>query len=444
MSFDVELEADILAQALRDSGFLAQAIPVVDEHSFSDPARAWLWRVLAETFDKVQELPSPLVLGHRLKTEVGDAERGHTTAVVLALRRRKVSSPRSALEQLRGFVRMDAMRGATDDGFLSLDSGDVDGAERAMEEGIERARRAMLLEKPRDYLAGSDDRLARYQTGDNLVRYATPLPTLNGVTYGGNCEGNVCTAVATTGIGKSTFAVDLGHAALFKPGAHVIHVPTEESQREAEVRYDARFTGVDRGRLAQGGLTPEETAQFQRRFRDLGVRMGDRLTVHALDPGTPVEMLRPLVLAKRRQYPGEPILLVVDSLDHMRSTKKYENFRLETGGVYWYAKAMATDKSLAPLAIWSTTHAPAKFAGKKLTAEAVSESYEKARVSSILLGLMEGTDASWQAKDGTKAMEFILAKNRLGPVNHLTIYAVAYLGICRFEEQAAMSAGVTP
>ena len=55
MSFDVELEKDVLATCLRDVGFVRSANPVLRRHDFSSKALSWIWKVISETYSEARD-----------------------------------------------------------------------------------------------------------------------------------------------------------------------------------------------------------------------------------------------------------------------------------------------------------------------------------------------------------------------------------------------------
>ncbi len=432
--YDVELERDVLAQALRDASFTSSATVVLAGRSFSSKTSATIWKILSENHARTGELPSPLHWAEELEAHFKRAEDFELAARSLVeLRRRKVPSPKSSLERLRDLVRTAAMRRAAGAALEGIEDGDLEAADAALHEGLEAARAASILEEEVDWSAW-EERLAKFTSpGAKKVKIRTPLPTFDRITNGGVNSGTVNLVVALTNVGKSTFAVDIGWNALTKsPGAIVIHVATEETIGELSTRYDARLTGISRERIGPG-MTAADADTFRSRFKKMG-HIVERLHIRELPPQSKASALRVYVQRIREANPKAEIVLVVDSADHLSPPGKVESHRLGASAVYWGLKAIAVDSRLAPVTVWSTTQAPKAFEGKSLTSAAVAESYDKARIADTMLGMMEG-DADEEA--GTKSLRFVVMKNRLGSVKHFTIYVDAHLATGEFHETAS-------
>jgi hypothetical protein len=437
-SFDVELERDVLAQCLRDAAYLRRAVPVLRRHDFASPALRWLWGVLADVYSTTRELPSPHVWGLRLDRDFAeDEQRAYHEEVLLGLWRRRSTSPRAALEEVRRFVQMAAVRASAAEALGAIDDGEVDEAARMIAEGAKAARTAGALDEPESWATSGEARLAGYRAAPVGLRVATPFLALDRALGGGLRPGCLGLVVATTNIGKSALAVDLGFTALTRAKAAVAHVTTEETKAEALARYDARYTGIPRDRLMASRLLPGEGELIEAKFRK-AARWGRRLQVQEIPPRSPVSAVAAFVESVRAEFPDDLLVVVVDSPDHLEPDRKAENYRLGASAVYWALKGLALDPTLGPAAVWATVQAPAKFAGKRLTSEAVSESYDKARVADAMAGLMESEgDEGEETEAAERNLQLVLVKNRLGGIKRLTVYCVANLGTCSFREVAA-------
>jgi hypothetical protein len=430
---DVEYERDVLATCLRDQAFLRTALPVLRDHHFTDATLAWLWAKLAETYGASREVPTPRLWTTYVDREYEDEDADYVINVLRSLLRRRVVAPKSALEEVRRFVRMATARGAVDDVLDALDKGDVDKAVGVLLDSATEARGSGMAAEPRVWAEEWRTRLVDYTTATSRVSFKTGLPAVDRLTTGGLRAGALGLVVANTNVGKSTFAVHLGFQGLLD-GHAVVHVTTEETDRECQARYDARFTGISRSILLSGRLTEEEKDSFADKFKRRGGEILDRLLVQEMPPGSDVGGVRAVVEMMRDRHPTLPLLLVVDSPDHLRPSRKVESFRLEQSQVYWTIKGSCLDSRLGPLAAWCTTQAPKAFEGKTITTAAVSETYDKARIADFMFGLMEG-DASTAAKAAGRAtVEGIIVKNRLGGAKKWKVYMEGDLGLCEFRE----------
>lgn len=435
--FDTDLERDVLAACMRDPEFVRVAVPVLQRHDFSSRIHAWVWSVIVECWQADKRVPTAAVYRVRLERDYKDeAEQEFAVEAVIALHRREPQTPRVALEEVRRFVRVSAARRAIDGIVDGLDKGDVDLAMQAITAAGSDVRDLGVV-SDREYLVEWDEeRVAEYMgQGEEKVSIPTPLPALNALTGGGLRAGCVGIVVATTNVGKSAFGVDLGYHALMRTGAAVVHVTTEETRLECGARYDARFSGIGRDRLLSRKMGMEDRDRLMVALQRFAEKRR-RLLVHELEPDTSVEGVRALAEYVRERHPGIPMAVIVDSADHLRPPRKMESHRLAQSAIYWYLLGLVHDADLAPIAVWSTVQAPAEYVRRELSKAAVSESQDKARVASLMLGLTDADGAVTGALDPeADRVEVHLLKNRLGRVKRRVIHVAANLGTCEFVQR---------
>lgn len=437
MAIDVELEHDVLSRALRDAAFLSQAVPVLRRHYFSSKALSWIWQTLQENYSAAREVPTGAVWRAYLDRSYSDpAERDGVIDVLVRLKKRKRGSPSSALNEIRRFVRMAALRGGMEGLFDNLDDGDLDGAEKAIVEALAEVRGAGFMVEPVEWAMDAEARLAAYLTPEASLRMPTPIDGLNKALNGGLPPGHVGLITAYTNVGKSTFAVDMGFTALMhgEKGQVVIHICTEESRKELEARYDARFTGIPRDKLLSGKLSREDQDLFLAKFRRREKEIAGRLVLHEIQPGGRVDAVRAIVETTRGKYHDAPFLVIVDSLDHLVTGRRFDNVNQEVAATYWQFWALARDPTVAPLAGWSTVNAKQEFEKRAPTARATGGTFEKPKLASVVLGLKEGTGFGKPDADSI-VIEALLSKNRVGAIKSWGCYLKANLGICQFVER---------
>jgi replicative DNA helicase len=450
MAVDVAIEEDVLSQALRDPSFLAAAVPVLRRHHFSGKASPWIWKTLQDLYSQTHEVPSAAVWkSHVDRGFKEDADREAMIEALVRLRRRPRGSPRSALEVIRRFVRMAALRGGSAGLFDGLHDDDLEGAEKALVEALAEVRGAGHLVEPSEWALDSDARLAAYLAPESRMRIPMPMDGLNKALGGGMPIGHLGLITAYTGIGKSTFAVDIGFTALMhgEKNQIVIHVCTEEPRRELEARYDARFTGISRGKLLSGDLSAEDQDLFRAKFKRRSVDIGGRLILHEIPPGGPVGAVRAIAEEARGKCHDAPILVIVDSLDHLTPGRKYDDQNREMAATYFQYWAMKSDPTLAPMVLWATANAKQTFEKRRATERAIGGTFEKSKMASVVIGLMDvGTGDKKKPKpvrrpraadgDGVAQLDVLLSKNRIGRLKNWTMRAEADLGICKFTQVA--------
>jgi len=437
VGWDIDLERDVLAATLREPKFVRRALPVLRRHAFSNAYHAFLWDSVKKSYTEHHELPSmaSLLAGIDRRFKSGD-ECETAEDVLLALRKRRVNGALASLDEIKRVVRMSALRRALGDAFKQMDLGEIDETEAAMAAGVEEARGALQMEEPTSWATSHEERLASYLDRASAPRIKTPMATLNERWRGGIPLSQLMILLGSTHAGKSTIAAAFGLCALVN-GCAVAHITTEEPRHEAEARYDAGFTRIERNKLLAGDLAEGEREMFLARFKHRGKEFGTRLRVLECPPGSSVSYVQSFAEELRIDHPDVSLVVIVDSADHMRPVRKAENFRLETSSVYYTLRAVALDLVLAPHTIITTCNAPRNFEGRALKTWATGESYDKAKVCSTMLGI-EPQD--FPADDeGRKPIEFVVLKDRINGALFTRVATEVNYGICDIREMTGAS-----
>lgn len=430
---DVEMEMDVLARSVQDVEFARLAMPVLRAHEFSSANLAWVCRILQDTFSRNREIPTPAIFGVHAERDFPDElSREPTILLLLKLFRRNVPAPKTSLDVIRDFLQMTALRTAAAEMAEKIDDGDLDSAKKALSGGQDALRATSIVSRVLRWGENLDERLADYQTPDLAVRARTPFQGLDRALNGGLPPGRIGVVLANTNIGKSTWLTDIGYTALFRSGFAVVHITTEETAKECMARYDSRHTSIDRSRLEGRSLTSEDAELFSAKFSNRK-EITKRLFIHEMPPGSDIAGVYTVLEDVRREYLDLPLLCVIDSPDHMKSDAyAKDGYRLMVKAVFENIKALSTNPVLRPCCLWVSGQARKQDAGKLLTAESSSESYDKTRIADVVVGLTEG-DASGTS-NGEVAMRVNMAKNRIGAIKKKVWSCYADMSTCRWRE----------
>lgn len=438
MAFDDYYERVVLSRCLQDKGFLGKAVQVVEGHNFSSPTLSWLWELIADVYRRNRELAdSEHILHMIVECYDTESEALRVCGVLEALYDLEDSSPLEALEQIRGFVRLAAMRKAADGVLEGIDDGDIDEAQTALEQGNATLRRASVIERPVNWGLSIEGRMKAYVDppveGTTKV-FLTPFPTLNQKALpGGFPIGKTGAIQANLNQGKTSFLVELGWTAIIRSNAIVLHVTAEDERHEVEKRYDARLTGVDRTSLTVGQIGKSEQARVRQAFID-HEHFVKRLYIQFIPKQHKVSQVDNLIEMVREEHPDEPLLVLYDSPFYAvgpdaGKVEKRHDIKAIVEHVDNWGKNPAL--GYGPLSTYFTWQYNRKSAGKTPTSESGAESLDIDRTVDITLGLLEGEAL---AGSNEKSMEFWITRNRLGPLKKAVIYATADTGLCRFTE----------
>lgn len=430
-----DLETDVLARAIRDLSFARKARGAVDSYGFISKARQWVWATLVACIDDAGELPSPAVWAARLTTIADEDAREVARGTVLALVRHTPVAPKSALNQIRDFVKIQAIERGLMDTAKAADKLSLTEAEGALSEALAKMRRTASLHEEEALGKRAKDRLAMYESSSRSRKFPTPLPALNRLTKGGPGPGRLCLITAYTGVGKSAFSVDIGYTAAKEiPNLVVVDITTEETAAERQARYDARITGIDREDLtADVGITPGQKTAFLARYAR-GQHIADRIHIKEIPPSSPVSDVEAFAREIREKHPGAPLLVNLDSGEHIVPNGRAESKRVGAGEVYRALKALAVVEDMQPCCVWATDQLGRQTAKKKsVGTEDIAESLDKARLADLFIAIVDGL-GKVDPDDPWRSMNVLLRKSRLGKIKRWTITAMAHLGTCEWRE----------
>jgi replicative DNA helicase len=243
-----------------------------------------------------------------------------------------------------------------------------------------------------------EDVEARFQEIQRITS-PTGIPQLDckEVLDGGLGRGELGVVVAPTGVGKSHWLVNMGAEAL-KRGKTVVHYTFELSETLTGKRYDANITDIPVSDLI------DRKDEVLKHYEDNDY--GNLIIKYYPCRSASVNTIRNhLEKLKLRNY--TPSVVVIDYADVMKSTKSYDALRLELQLIYEELRQMAADFNVP---VWTASQSNRNGANADMVGlENMGESYGKAQVSDVVLGLSRKPEekASGYAR-------LFVAKNRAG------------------------------
>ena len=243
-----------------------------------------------------------------------------------------------------------------------------------------------------------EDVEARFQ---EIQRITTPtgIPQLDQkeVMDGGLGRGELGVVVAPTGVGKSHWLVNMGAEAL-KRGKTVVHYTFELSETLTGKRYDANLCDIPCSDLI------ERKEEVLKHYEDN--EYGSLIVKYYPCRAASVNTIRNhLDKLKLRNY--NPSVVIIDYADVMKSTRSYDALRLELQLIYEELRQMAADFDIP---VWTASQSNRSGANADMVGlENMGESYGKAQVSDIVLGLSRKPE-----EKATGYARLFVAKNRAG------------------------------
>lgn len=403
MEFDSDFEDAVLAQALRSEKFLKAASRICQAHHFSTKERSWMWDVVNDNWTKYREKSTPKIVGARAKADFDDTDkRKPYIAQARKLFKLKPKAPNAILAELDKFVRHVGLQIAIEESAGFLEKGRVEDAEKAIAKGARAVTQARNYTHVRWMEEFDERQQKRKHERDHPDEYTTiPLgfPRMDRTLGGGGRKGELALIMGTTGRGKSIFLNNVAMSGISR-GYKAILFGFEMPARQIAARQDSRWSQMRYSQFKGFDFKPSELRQLKRMRKRALKQFKNRFHIVSMPVRSAnIDDVKNAIEDIRQDYDFEADMILFDSGDHLRSLDQYGgNFRLQQAEVYWSMAALAEEDGYF---VVSSTHAGKEWATKTATAEAGSESYDKARIADIIMSI---NDPNEMKKNGRKTI----------------------------------------
>ena len=387
MKFDINFEETILSKCIKDQAFLKKAAPLLESHHFGTRQHSWIWKSIKHIWDTYREKPNGKLLIMRAKHDFIKPEDLEIHLKLLKkILKKKTKSAYATLGELETFVRSVNAQKVLEDAATQLEKENVE----KVWEILNRASRQDI--KPKNYnvvrwIEEFEDRQRerkfRADNPGSVIRVPTGFKTLDNLLGGGLEAGELGLVLGTTGKGKSFV---LGNLAFWSAavGYPTLYITLEMSSQKVAQRLDARWSKYTYNQFKTYDFKPSELRKLKSRTKYALKRFANKLMiVETPVRKTTINDIERILDDLNDDYGFIPKTIVVDSGDHMSSTRRYETYRLEQADVYWHLSWLSQQGHV----VWSAVQAGKEYAKKLADAEASSESYDKSRIASLAMSI---------------------------------------------------------
>ena len=387
MKFDKAFEEDILARALKDVVYLRKATRILDAHHFNSPQHAWIWACIRDTWSTYRELTNPRLMMSRAKVDFPkDDDRVPYLELTSKLYKRRPMSSDAALDELSTFVKTINAQLAMEEAAVALEKGKIENTYEALKQLIRRdvnQRDYTVINWIEEFKKRQRERKLRKEHPELFTVIPTGWKRIDSIITGIEV-GELGLLMATTGQGKSIGLNNLIQTAVARKYP-AVYFPLEMPARQVAMRQDTRWLGYSYRKFKHYEWKPSELRSIEARLRKVEKEWSNMFKIVSMplrkcNIDTLVSALEDL----EQEYDFKPKMIIVDSGDHMKPVGKGENHRLDQAEVYWSLKSLAEEGGYA---VWSSCQAGREYAKTIATAEAASESYDKARIADIVLSI---------------------------------------------------------
>lgn len=432
---DQEFEKQLLAACLSDMPYLQRAARILSDYKFENHYMDWIWRRIIDQYQRNHELLPQSKLTGNIQAEFSDHKRAapylDLTAELFLI---TPILKNTALDTLTSYFKQQMMKAAIIEATEHLEKDHTDDAWRRLREMS--ATPSLSQVDYGDWFSTFDERQSRRRAQAEGKIQSVVVPTSIRFVdkyIGGLRGGELGTLLGVTSIGKTSMLVQFAYGAAMR-GFHVLYMCLEMTRGQIETKLDAKLTQINSRQFKDWQLEAHDIRAIEvakTRIQRMPRReLKDIIHVAAV-PIQRCDINTVRGLMDDREANGiRTDMVIIDSGDHLKPVKRYDSYRVEHTMAYWDMKGLAEERECA---IWSSCHAPKDYKNKLIWhAEATGESYDKARISDVVLAV--SSNRAMALIDPHPEVAIVLAKNRDGELPKEWLRMQAKYEVCTFVE----------
>ena len=395
--FSIEFQRIILRQSVANPDWYKKFHSSVVPAYFDSTELRYIAEIVHEFYSKHGTVPVRSVLTDLIKTKYD----GEMRRMVLEELPKIGQSPHDQptieyiTEKVTIFEQQHRYRNAIVQAASSLEAGDMESVDRVLADATVRTESSVNHEI--DYFDISDVNVRADRTHDLSVRIPTLWRSLDQQLHGGPSRGELAVLMAPPNRGKSIGLVNIGTNAMFT-GHNVLHVTNELSARKTSYRYDSRLTGMTYNEIEHN---PKRFKEKIGRFRSM-YKGNLRIKQYPARAATVQDLSNDIRTLARQGFIADMLVLdYADELKHQRG----DNSNEVVGQLFSELRALAMEQDKL---IWTATQTTrGSFSKVRLDMDDVADSWNKMKVSDLVVAICQTTEEYDQAK-----MRLITVKNR--------------------------------
>jgi replicative DNA helicase len=432
---NVEAEESVLGSMLLSKDAIAEVLELLREDDFYRPAHRTVFRTVLELYGHGDAVDAVTVQEELRRSgalaDIGGAPFLHTLVA-------SVPTAANAGYYARIVKEAGVLRRLIDVGTQIVQLGfetpqDTERAVDIAESLVYQVAQGRVTEdyhSLRDVLTGTLEAIERlHEDHREITGVPTGFPDLDRLTSGLQ-PANLVIVAARPAVGKSTLGLDVARHAAVKGGVPTVVFSLEMSRTELVQRLMCAECTVDMQRLRTGRM---EESDWTRLTRSLG-KLADAPLFIDDSPGTTMMEIRAKCRRlKQRHGLG---LVVVDYLQLMQPSKRFENRQQEVSEISRSLKLLAKELDVPVIAISQLSRQTEARSDRRPMLSDLRESGALEQDSDVVLFIYR--DELYDPESPRKGeADLILAKHRNGPTDTVT---VTFQGqYSRFAPMAARS-----
>lgn len=398
MKFDINFEETILSKCIKDQAFLKKAAPLLEAHHFGTRQHSWIWKSVKYVWNTYREKSNIKLLVMMAKHDFTKSEDLEIhLKLIKKIVKKKAESPLATLSELQTFVRSVNAQKVLEEAATELEKENIDKVWNVLNKASRRdvkPKNYTVVRWIEEFEDRQRERKFKAENPDLVVRIPTGFKALDSLLAGGLEIGELGLVVGTTGKGKSILLNNLGYWSAAS-GFPTLYITLEMTAQKVAQRMDSRWSKYNFNQFKTYDFKPSELRMLNNKIKYAKKRFSDKLMiVETPVRKTTIDDIERILDDVNDDYGFAPKMIIVDSGDHMSSARRYESYRLEQADVYWHLSWLSQQGYV----VWSSVQAGKEHAKSIADAEAVSESYDKSRIASLVISINQPEKKSRKTK----------------------------------------------
>lgn len=383
--FGASFQEDMLALMLRDVAFAVKVARYVPLDKLASEAHQFLFQAVGTRALKDQQLPSYAEIETQLRL-MRAAARRTIKPLVDKVYAHAPSDPAYVRAQLTDYARKAQFVRVFQQAQVLWNSGRHVESYQYTTDGLAEIAEIDFVEASPLRFGDFEEFRAQQVFESETIRKRIPtgIPPLDDILQGGLAKGEMGIILADAKRGKSIGLIHMGVACVTMRAGRVAHFVLEGTTFQTVTRYQSRLSRIPHQRIKRDDLTEPERTQL----RDLDRRYRDALIVEPMNTRwdyTVQDVQQGIRRLRRRGLEIDEA--IVDYGDLLTTEQKLE-MRFQQTEVFRGLKSVAMIENVALWTATQGTRPKDEEEGERvLRARNMAESYEKARITDLLVTL---------------------------------------------------------
>lgn len=399
LGFDYQLR--LVSQILTDNQFASSIIDIINPNYFEDPYLKVIVNVIKEAKQQDDIIPDIGSIEFRLLEDVKNEKQKQSALIQLGkLKTANLNDTLKVQDIAMKFCKQQELKKALKEIERIMEMGDLDKFPEC----------ESIIRKALDHGDAKDDGIDIFHNINKVldVDFRKPIRTgikgLDDVMNGGLSKGELAVILAPFGVGKTTMMTKLANTAMLD-GKKVLQIFFEDKIEVIQRKHLACWSGIELNSLADH---ESELLEMVSLLKDGNTESGGQLKLKKFSSdGTTIPVIRQYI-RKLIASGFRPDLVLLDYIDCVEPSKKFDDVNAGEGSVMRQFEAMLADLDMAG---WTAVQGNRSSIGSEVVqSDQMGGSIKKGQIGHFIVSVAKTLDQK-EARTATIA----ILKSRFGP-----------------------------